>query len=265
MMDPQNNSTQWVLVIGGSSGLGLATAKKFAKGGYHVCIIHRDRRTEMSSIDKHFDEIRSYGNNLLTFNIDAGNEEKQTAFIHAIKNENIDDIKFNVLVFSLAKGNLKPMVSADGNVLEVSDFKITIDYMAICLYAWVKNLFQHNLFAKNASIISYTSEGNQRAWPNYAAVSAAKAALEAITRNIALEFATFGLRANCIQAGITDTPSLRMIPGYEDLIKHAIQRNPSHRLTMPEDVADAAYLLCRSEAHWINGAVIPVDGGERIA
>ena len=157
------------------------------------------------------------------------------------------------------------MVSDDGHALKVSDFKITIDYMAICLYAWVKNLFQHNLFTKNASIISYTSEGNQRAWPNYAAVSAAKAALEAITRNIALEFAIFGLRANCIQAGITDTPSLRMIPGYEDLIKHAIQRNPSHRLTMPEDVADAAYLLCCSDAHWINGAVIPVDGGERIA
>ena len=95
-------------------------------------------------------------------------------------------------------------------------------------------------------------------------VSAAKVTLEAITRSIALEFAPFGIRANCIQAGITDTASLRMIPGSDQLKEHAIKRNPFNRLTLPEDVANAVYLLSKDEAAWINGTILKVDGGENL-
>ena len=136
--------------------------------------------------------------------------------------------------------------------------------MAVCFYDWVQHLFAEKLFAKDTRLISFTSEGNQKAWPNYAAVSAAKAALEAITRNIALEFAPHGIRANCIQAGVTDTASFRMIPASEILKEQSLLRNPFGRLTTPEDVANVVYLLCRKEAAWINGTVIPVDGGEHI-
>ncbi|MGB5263965.1 MAG: SDR family oxidoreductase, partial [Lutimonas sp.] len=96
-------------------------------------------------------------------------------------------------------------------------------------------------------------------------VSAAKAALEAISRNIALEFAPFGLRSNCIQAGVTDTASFRMIPNSKAIKEYTLKRNPFKRLTTPEDVADAVYLLCKVEAAWINGAIIPVNGGEHIS
>jgi enoyl-[acyl-carrier protein] reductase I len=81
---------------------------------------------------------------------------------------------------------------------------------------------------------------------------------------MALEYAPLGIKANCIQAGVTDTESLRMIPGSEAMIKDTLERNPYGRLTKPEDVANAVYLLCRDEAAWINGAVVPVDGGEHI-
>ena len=118
--------------------------------------------------------------------------------------------------------------------------------------------------AEDARVVSFTSEGNTKAWKNYAAVSAAKVTLEAITRSIALEFAPFGIRANCIQAGVTDTASLRMIPGSDQLKEHAIKRNPFHRLTLPEDVANAVYLLSKDEAAWINGTILKVDGGENL-
>ena len=136
--------------------------------------------------------------------------------------------------------------------------------MALSLYDWVKELFEEGLFASDARVLSFTSEGNRKAIRNYGAVSTAKVALEAISRNIALEFAPYGIRANCIQAGITDTRSLRMIPGNEKMKEQALERNPFHRLTTPEDVANVVYLLCRDEAAWINGAIIPVDGGEII-
>jgi enoyl-[acyl-carrier protein] reductase III len=148
--------------------------------------------------------------------------------------------------------------------LQHDDFQLTIAAMATSLYDWVQELFQAQLFAADTRIISFTSEGNQKAWPYYGAVAAAKAALEAITRQIALEFAPYGIRANCVQAGTTDTASLRMIPGHEKLIELSIQRNPFGRLTRADDVARAVELLARPEAAWINGAVIPVDGGEHL-
>ena len=110
-----------------------------------------------------------------------------------------------------------------------------------------------------------TSEGNTKAWKHYAAVSAAKVTLEAITRNIALEFAPYGIKANCIQAGITDTASLQQISGSEKIKEHTLLRNPFKRLTTPDDVANVVYLLSKDEASWINGSVIPVDGGEHIS
>ena len=121
--------------------------------------------------------------------------------------------KIRPLVHSVAKGTLKPMQSKDKPTLNSDDFNLTINAMAISLYDWTQAIFKANLFADDARIISFTSEGNTKAWKNYAAVSAAKVTLEAITRNIALEFANHGIRANCIQAGVIDTASLRRIPG----------------------------------------------------
>lgn len=137
--------------------------------------------------------------------------------------------------------------------------------MGISLYDWTKAIFEAKLFCTDARIISFTSEGNSKAWQNYAAVSAAKVTLEAITRNIALEFVQYGIKANCIQAGVTDTSSLRMIPGNELIIKHTLQRNPNKRLSTPEDVANVVYLLSKDEASWITGSIIPVDGGEHLS
>jgi len=95
--------------------------------------------------------------------------------------------------------------------------------------------------------------------------SAAKVALESVSRAMAVEFAPFGVRTNVIQAGVTDTPALRAIPGHERLAAQARERNPFGRLTTPRDVADVIYLLSTDEAAWVNGALIRVDGGEHIS
>ncbi len=259
------NKNNWALILGGSSGLGLATAHKLAKHGYNICILHRNRKSEYITISQEFENIKNNDVTLLSFNIDATNHEKRTEAIIKIKEVlgTIDKIK--IVVHSIAKGNLKPMVSKTGSTLKNDDFGLTINAMAISLYDWTTALFEAQLFATDTRIISFTSEGNSKAWQNYAAVSAAKVTLEAITRNIALEFAPFGIKANCIQAGVTDTASLRAIPGSEKLIEHSTQRNPHKRLTRPEDVANVVYLLSKDEAAWINGAIIPVDGGEHIS
>ncbi|MFS4483403.1 SDR family oxidoreductase [Hyunsoonleella sp. 2307UL5-6] len=259
------DKNQWALILGGSSGLGLATAKKLAKHGLHICIVHRNSRMQEDEINATFDSIKNQEISFKAFNIDAFKPEKRTLIIEALKTELGIHGKIKTLVHSVAKGNLKPMISDESPVLKHDDFALTIAAMGISLYDWTTAVFEANLFAEDARIISFTSEGNTKAWKNYAAVSAAKVTLEAITRNIALEFAPHGIKANCIQAGVTDTQSLRMIPGSENIIKHSLIRNPNKRLTLPEDVANAVYLLSKNEASWITGTIIPVDGGEHLS
>ncbi|WP_299362977.1 SDR family oxidoreductase [Winogradskyella sp.] len=258
------NKNQWALILGGSSGLGLATAKKLAKHGLNICIVHRSPRLHEETISKEFESITQNSIQLKTYNIDLAKPEKRQDVIGALTSTFKEDHKIKVMVHSVAKGNLKPMVSEDGNTLKHDDFEITLNAMALSLYEWTKALFEARLFADDSRIISFTSEGNTKAWQYYAAVSAAKVTLEAITRSIALEFAPYGIKANCIQAGVTDTPSLRLIPGSDDIIEHSLKRNPNRRLTTPQDVANVVYLLSKDEASWITGTIIPVDGGEHL-
>jgi len=253
----------WALILGGSSGLGYASAKKLAKHGMNIIIIHRDRRSEIPDIEEAFDEIRDAGVKFESFNADAVKRESREELVENIKTLLGEKGKIRTLLHSIAKGNLKPMIG-DDQKLENLDFQLTIDAMALSLYDWTQAIYQNKLFAKDARVISFTSDGNKKAWKNYAAVSAAKVTLEAITRSMALEFAKFGIRANCIQAGITVTRSFQMIPGNETLRVHALKHNPFKRLTVPDDVANAVYLLSKDEASWITGTIIPVNGGEHL-
>lgn len=260
------NKNEWAIVLGASSGLGLASAKKLAKEGLNLCLVFRARKADTAEIAEVFDAISASCNvKLLPFNLDIARPDNREFILSKL--EEVLDVTGRVkcLVHSIAKGNLKPMISSDQRELQNDDFHITIENMAISLYDWTKHIFAKKLFSSDARIISFTSEGNSKALKNYAAVSAAKVALEAITRNIALEFAGYGIKANCIEAGVTDTASLRMIPGHEKLKEYAKKRNPFNRLTTPEDVANVVYLLVKEESKWITGVTLPVNGGEHLS
>ena len=263
MIKEFQNRENWCLILGGSTGLGFASAKKLALHGMNICIVHRNSKGEMATIEKSFRELEESKIQFISFNADAMNPEKMEMIVSSLK-EKIGTGKIRCLLHSIAKGNLKAMVDNDMQELQKDDFMITLDNMAISLYTWTKALFANDLFAKDSRILAFTSEGNKKAYKNYCAVSVAKVAIEAITRNIALEFAPFGIKANCVQAGVTNTASLRMIPGSDQMKSIATSKNPFGRITTPEDVANVVYLLCKDEASWINGAIIPVDGGESI-
>ena len=250
---------QYGIILGGSSGLGYASALKLAQHGMNLIILYRASRLQATQINADFKKLKSQGIELLALNMDAAREDKITDALTEI-NSFLKNKKVSLLLHSISKGNLK-LITGD-NVLTTGDFQQTVHSMGISLYSWVSQLQQEQLFTKPARIISFTSEGSTKPMKGYAAVSAAKATLESITRSIALEFASEQITANCIQAGVTDTSSLQRIPGYEKLIAINKKRNPNKRLTLPEDVANAVYLLARPESQWITGNIIKVDGGE---
>lgn len=254
----------WAIILGGSKGLGLATAQRLSEDGYAICIVHRDRRADLTNIENEFARIKQKAPAFSSFNADAVNPQKRKEVIQQIKSELKEGDKIKVLIHSIAKGSLKPMYYPDGETLSSEDVEITFRAMALSLYEWVQDLVSESMNHPEMRVISFTSEGNTRAMPGYAAVSVAKAALEALTRSIALEFAPLGIRANCIQAGVTDTSSFKMIPGSDKIMEMAKKRNPFGRITRAEDVADVVSMLCREEALWINGSIIKADGGESL-
>jgi NAD(P)-dependent dehydrogenase (short-subunit alcohol dehydrogenase family) len=303
---------QWAVVLGGSSGFGLATAKKLSAEGMSVCIVHRDRRGAMDRINREFDAIRANGNPFISLNTDALSAEGMTTVIEALTASMQPAGRVRVLVHSIAYGNLKPIVASakpsnaaqpldllagalglspaqvdqavqrlsnEGEpifqllnpveygaaLIDDEDMARTIYSMGTSLLTWVQRLYTAGLFAASARVIGLTSEGNEVAWRGYAAVAAAKSALESVSRAIAVEFGPHGIRSNILQPGVTDTPALRVIPGSERMKAGALLRNPLGRLTSPDDVANAVFLLSLDEADWINGALIRVDGGEHVA
>lgn len=250
---------QWALILGGSSGLGLASAKKLASEGMNICIVHRDRRSNIPEFEKEISKLEALGVSVKTYNKDALNSE--------VRKEIIADLPKNsvkLLLHSIAKGSLKPMTSSDSLVLGKQDLDITIHAMATSWYEWTQALIQNEVFTENARNIAFTSEGNTRVWPGYAAVSAAKSVLESLMRSMAVELASLGIRTNCVQAGTTQTASFTMIPGSDTLAAMSKERNPFQRMTQPEDVANVVYLLCKNEGNWINGTIIKADGGESL-
>lgn len=268
------SSDYWALIIGGSSGFGLAAAQKLSAHGMNLCIVHRDRRGAMPRITPEFEKLKTPGIRVLTFNLDALTDTGRKQVLDSLSAEMGEAGKVRMVLHSVAFGNLKllaPCSAPEASVydnerfLEAEDFARTIAAMGYNLVEWVRDLFSRKLFAPDARVISLTSEGGRKAWRGYAAVSAAKAVLESASRAMALEFAPYGIRSNVIQAGVTDTAALQAIPGNRHLKAAAALRNPFGRLTTPSDVANVIYLLCLEEAAWINGALICADGGESIA
>lgn len=260
------NSNHWALILGGSSGIGLATAKKLSKHGMNVFVVHRDRRGSMAKIEKEFDSIRENKNiDFCSINVNALEKAGREEVVKLLKEKMKPASGVRLLLHSIALGNLKGIVPSDEPTLEEEDFEQTIFNMGTSLLTWVQEIFKNDLFSSDARVIGLTSEGNSVAWKGYAAVAAAKVTLESISRAIAVEFAPHGIRSNILQPGVTLTPALKLIPGSNQMEDVAMKKNPYKRMTTPEDVANVVSLMCTDEASWINGSLIRVDGGEHIA
>ena len=253
---------KWAVVLGSSSGFGEALSIGLAKAGMNIFGIHLDRKGTMPKVEEIIEKIKSEGREAKFFNINVSDEEKRKETIQSIK-DIAGENSVKILIHSVAFGTLKYYVAEEQNqMLNRKNIDMTLDVMANTIVYWAQELVTEKLMGSGGRIFVMTSSGSHRVWPTYGAVSAAKAAIEAHIRQLAVELAPYGITANSIRAGVTDTPALRKIPGNDALIDHALKANPSGRLTTPEDVAKAIVLLSKDDAQWITGNVIGVDGGE---
>ncbi len=265
---------RWALVLGASSGFGEATALALAGAGYRIVGVHLDFRAALQRVEGIRERIAAAGSEALYLNMNAADDAKRAGAIARI-NARFDERRrkgtqpyLRVVVHSLAFGTLLPFVAEDPKeAVSRKQMEMTLDVMANSLVYWVQDLYRAGLIGRGTHVYAMTSEGSSRVIPTYGAVSAAKAALESHCRQLAAELGRkgTGITVNAIRAGVTLTPALMKIPEHQLIIEAGERRNPSGRLTTPEDVASAIVKLSEDGLDWVTGNVIGVDGGEFIS
>ena len=262
---------RWALVLGASSGMGEATAKALARAGYRICGIHLDFRAALDHVAEVKADIEAAGSEALYINMNAADDEKRAAALGTL-GERFDRSRaegrhpyVRVVMHSLAFGSLVPFIAEDPKAaVDRKKMEMTQDVMANSLVYWVQDLYRGGFLGRGSKIYAMTSEGSSRVVPSYGVVSSAKAALESHIRQLAMELARAGsgISANAIQAGVTITPALMKIPEHEEIIRVATARNPTGRLTTPQDVANAIVALSGEDLDFISGNIVRVDGAE---
>ena len=258
----------WALILGASSGFGGAVSLACARAGLNIVGVHLDRKATVANAERIAAEIRALGREARFFNVNAADADKRAeigAEMQRLLEERGEIGSLRVLLHSLAFGTLKPYIADPvKEAVTSAQMDMTLDVMAHSLVYWTQEVVGRGLMGRGGRIFAMTSSGGARVLPSYGPVSAAKAALESHIRQLASELAPLGITANSIRAGVTDTPALQKIPGNEAIKEMARRRNPSGRLTTPEDVARAIVVLSHPDTHWITGNVIGIDGGEEI-
>ena len=264
---------RWALILGASSGMGEATALALAGAGYRIAGVHLDFRAALAHVEEVKAKIEALGSEALYINMNAADDEKRAAALTTL-GARFDQSRVEgrhpyvrVVMHSLAFGSLVPFLAEDPKAgADRKKMEMTQDVMANSLVYWVQDLWRAGFLERGSKIFSMTSEGSTRVVPSYGVVSSAKAALESHTRQLAMELAKLGtgVTANTIRAGVTLTPALMKIPGHDTIIAAATRRNPTGRMTTPQDVASTILALSGDGTEFINGEVIGVDGGEYI-
>jgi NAD(P)-dependent dehydrogenase (short-subunit alcohol dehydrogenase family) len=233
----------------------------------HIFGVHLDTRATVGRARQVIADIQALGRRAEFINTNAADASRRAAAMDRIEAVLARDeaTHIHLLVHSLAFGSLGPFIAARaGDAVDEARMEMTLRVMAHSLVYWVQDLVWRGLLARGSRVYALSSGGAERVSPLYAAVSAAKAALESHVRQLAVELGPRGVAVNALRPGVADTPALRAIPGHEPYVEQALRMNPGGRLTTPEDVAVLLAALAEPRITWLTGAVIPVDGGELI-
>ncbi|MFQ5898657.1 MAG: enoyl-[acyl-carrier-protein] reductase FabL [Candidatus Methylomirabilia bacterium] len=236
------------VITGGSRGIGRAIALAFAEAGAHVVVNYYLNTAEAEASCA---EIIKRGVKGYAVQADLKDPEQIPRIFEAVRSY-FGRLEF--LVNNAASGVFRPAIS-----LSPKHWDWTMDTnvrpLLLCAQAAAP------LMSAGGRIVSVSSLGAGRVIPNYTAVGVSKAALEALTRYLAVELAPQGITVNAVSAGAVVTDGWRGLAEGEEVLRLVKERTPNGRLLTPEDVAAAVLFLCRPEAEMIQGQVIVIDGG----
>jgi NAD(P)-dependent dehydrogenase (short-subunit alcohol dehydrogenase family) len=235
-------------ITGAAAGIGRDTALAFAREGATVAVL--DVRLERSN--QTVELIRQGGGAAQAFEVDVrDNGQVEAAVAAAIAAFGRVDVLMN------DAGTTRP-----GSVVEctLEDWDTVIDVNLKGTFLVSRAALPHMLEQGSGSVINIGSVSGMRGDHNAAAYNAAKAGVINLTRSMAVDFGRRGIRVNCICPGGIGTPVI--LRAITDAGRAAISRNtPTGRLGEPGEIANVALFLASDESSYVNGAIIPADGG----
>ena len=237
------------VVTGAGRGIGRAIALRLAESGTHVVVNYYVNR---EAAEKTAAEVRSRGVRAHLVQADM----KDPAQVRALF-EDVGGIfgGLDILVSNAASG-----VFRDAGALTAKhwDWMMHTHPRAFLLCAQAAVPLMRG---RRGHIVAVSSIGSQRTIPNYAGMGAAKAALESLTRYLAVEYAPLGVAVNAVSGGAVSTTSWTEMPEADAALADIARRTPAGRVATPEDIAAAVLFLCSPDADMIRGQVLIVDGG----
>jgi enoyl-[acyl-carrier protein] reductase III len=236
------------LITGGARGIGKATALKLARAGSDIAIVYYNSSDEAQNLVK---EIQDMGQKAIALQANVADHQSVKEMFSHFKEY---FTQLNFLISNAASGVLKPALK-----MTTKHWRWCLETNALALNHLV--IEGRELMPRNSRVIALSSLGASRAIPNYAFIGASKAALEALVRSLSLELAVHGITVNTVSAGVVDTDALKHFPNREQLLDEYQRHSLADRPLMPQDVADAVYLLCLPEASMINAHTLFVDAG----
>ncbi len=238
------------VITGSGRGIGRAIALEFARNGANVVINYFRRR---APAEETAHQVTQLGGNAIVVKAHVGDETQIRDLVHqgAAHFGSVD-----IFVGNAASGVLKPAMEQGAK-----EWDWTLNINARSILFGVQEAFPYMKARGWGRVITITSIGSVRVLPEYSVVGVSKAAIEALTRYLAVELAPYGITVNAISPGVIETEALDFFPSKEHIISTAKQRTPAGRLATTEDVAKVAAWLCSEDAAMIVGQTIVVDGG----
>ncbi|WP_068637334.1 SDR family NAD(P)-dependent oxidoreductase [Thauera butanivorans] len=235
-------------VTGGGSGIGAATAERFAQEGAMVVVCGRRREP----LDEVVARIGAAGGEAEAVVADVSDETGFTAALEAVaaRHGRFDILVNNAMAYTW--GSIEEMSTADWH----ANFSTSVDGTF-----WGTRAAMRLMKGKGGAIVNVSSICGQLGTPWMAGYSAAKAAVDNFSRAAAAEGAAHGIRVNVVIPAVVETPATAGMLADEASRRNTEKLIPMGRVGQPEELANAILFLASDEASYITGASLPVDGG----
>lgn len=233
-----------ILITGASRGIGAAIARRFAAPGNVIAINYMKSLEAAQDVAK---DCERAGAKAVLVAGDVRNEDdlKSLAAVFG------PGVGVDVLVHNAAIGVLKPW-----DKIRTGQWDLTLE-SSLRPFWLLTRLCTLN---EGANVIGLSSMGSRQFVPGYAAMGVAKAGIEALTRQLAVELAP-RVRVNTVCGGLVRTDALKYFHDAEGMIRFAENHTPLTGIASPDDIAAVVHLLCDPRARWVTGQVIVADGG----
>lgn len=239
------------LITGGTRGIGKAIAEKFAANGYRLVLNYARKKTNAEQTRR--DIETRFGTHVHLVKANVGELDQ---IDHLFREAEQTFGRLDVFINNAASGVQRPLME-----ITEKHWDWTQDINAKAYLFSAQRAATLMKKTGGGHIVALSSLGAVRALPNYVVVGVSKAAVEAITRYLAVELAPMNITVNTVAGGAVDTEALMHFPNRDELLEQAARRNPAGRIVEPEDLAEAVYFLCTPAAFMIRGQTITVDGG----